>query len=77
MAISVILSPTNLNMIRCIMKTKFNVFAFPTFSKYVNESFDIIVQNNQTIIVIDKVLNRFYKDLKTAYSTITNFKETT
>jgi len=57
-----------MNMIKCIMKTKYSVHHFPLFSKYVNDNFDIIVQNNSSIVVVDKTLKRFYRDLKTAYS---------
>lgn len=65
-------------MIKSILNKKFAVVHFPLFSKYVNTKFDIIVQNNRSIIVVDKVLKRLYKDLKTAYvsvSTIPNFKK--
>jgi len=56
----------NMKSINYIMKHRFTLLHFPLFSKYVNERFDIIVQNNQTIVVVDKILNRIYMDLKTA-----------
>jgi hypothetical protein len=64
------LNQGNQIMIVEIMKNQFTVSNFPNFRKYINDYFEIIVQNNKSIIVIDKILNRFYKDLKIAYANI-------
>ena len=62
----------NMNMIKNIMKTTFTIVSFPLFYKCVNDGYDIIVKNNNSIVVFDKVQNRFYIDLKTAHACIIN-----
>ena len=64
------LNQGNQMMIVEILKNRFTVSDFPHFKKYINDYFEIIVQNNKSIVVIDKVLNRIYMDLKTAYANI-------
>ena len=65
----------NMNMIKNIMKTTFTIVSFPLFYKCVNDGYDIIVQNNNNIVVFDKIKNRFYIDLKTAHACIfSNFQ---
>lgn len=59
-----------MNMIEFILRHNFTIKHFPLFTKYINETFDIIAQNNRNIIVVNKKLNIYYKDLKTAYTNI-------
>lgn len=52
------------------MNNGYSIIHFPLFSKYVNDKFDILIQNNSNIVVVDKSLKRIYKDLKTAWKNI-------
>lgn len=65
-----IISSSNLLLINQIMYNGYSIIQFPLFSKYVNDKFDILIQNNSNIVVVDKNLKRIYKDLKTAYKNI-------
>lgn len=66
------ISARNLNMIKTIMNNNFDIYTYHIwgYDKYVNNTFDIIYQNNKSIIVIDKIKKRFYKDLRIAMTTI-------
>lgn len=68
--VKMVVSASNMLLINQIMNNGYSIIHFPLFSKYVNDKFDILIQNNSNIIVVDKILKRIYKDLKTAWKNI-------
>jgi len=65
------INQANTSMINEIMNNNYRIIEDGTFTKYVNNTFDIIVKNNSSIIVIDKrEPTTFYKDLRTAHTNI-------
>ena len=65
-------------MIHDILSTNFikNVNRQLRIDTYVNNQYTVIVENNKNIVVFDKLLNKLFMDLKIAYSSILQSRNT-
>ena len=72
------LTLVNYQMINDILSTNFvkNVNRQLRIDTYVNNQYTVIVENNKNIVVFDKLLNKLFMDLKIAYSSILQSRNT-
>lgn len=64
-----------MTMIRDILSSNFKQISFPEFQKFTDGKYEIMFENNRNIIVLDKMNNKMYLDLRYAHSTLTNLKK--
>jgi hypothetical protein len=69
------IAPTNMNMIKDILSPSYKHETFNGYEKFFDGKYEIIVENNRNIIVLDQKNNKMYSDLKFAHSALANLKK--
>lgn len=69
------IAPTNMNMIKDILSSNYKYEKCSGYEKFYDEKYEIIVENNRNILVLDNKNNNMYSDLKFAHLALANLKK--